>query len=72
MREKHPLAKWRESQTPPVTQDAFASALKVTRWTINSIELGRRSASAKLAAKIITATDGKVTASDLFPAELAA
>lgn len=58
---KHPLATWREAQTPPVTQEGFAERIDTTRWTINSIETGRRRAGQALATAIVKATDGSVT-----------
>lgn len=39
---KHPLAKWREAQKPPLTQEGLARKVGTSRWTINSIETGRR------------------------------
>lgn len=49
---KHPLAAWREAQTPPVSQGDFAKGVHVGRWTINSIETGRRKPSPKLAREL--------------------
>lgn len=57
---KHPLAVWRENQTPPLTQEAFAGLVKTTRWTINSIETGRRKPGRDLIVLIAEATDGAV------------
>ena len=57
---KHPLATWREAQPEPLTQKAFAELVGCDRWTINSIETGRRRASRDLASSIIKATDGAV------------
>lgn len=56
---KHPLATWREAQN--LTQEAFADRVGSTRWTINSIETGRRRAGRELAATIIKATDYQVS-----------
>lgn len=56
---KHPLAIWREAQN--LTQEAFAERIGSTRWTINSIETGRRRAGRDLAATIIKATDNVVS-----------
>lgn len=61
---KHPLATWREAQN--LTQEAFAKRIVSTRWTINSIETGRRRAGRDLAATIIKATDGGVSFEDLM------
>ena len=38
----HPLAKWRESQEPKITQEALASDLGVTSVTIWRWEHGKR------------------------------
>jgi len=60
MKNKHPLAVWRESQNPPVPQHQVATLVGVSRWTINSIETGRRMAGRDLIAAIQTATNGGV------------
>lgn len=63
---KHPLATWREAQTKPLTQKALAELVVCDRWTINSIETGRRRASRELASTIIKVTDGAVSFEDLM------
>jgi DNA-binding XRE family transcriptional regulator len=50
--DKHPLAEWRENQPEPLTQEDLRVKLGVGRWTINSIEKGRRKPSITLARKI--------------------
>lgn len=66
MDNKHPLAEWRQARG--LTQDDFARLCSVTRWTINSIETGRRAPSMDLAKKIIAKTQGGVTAEQIMPA----
>ena len=53
---QHPLAIWRQSQTPRVTQEQFAKLLSVDPWTVKSIEKGRRNPSPELAARIASST----------------
>lgn len=65
---KHPLATWREAQEPPLTQADLARTVGVTRWTINSIETGRRNASRDVIRKIIEATGGVVGLNELWGA----
>ena len=60
MKEKHPLAAWRDAQNPPISQGAFAAKLKVARWTINSLETGRRKPSIELIKAVSAATGGAV------------
>lgn len=60
MRKKHPLAVWREAQVPPMSQADFARAVKVGRWTINSLETGRRKPSIALIKAVSAATGGSV------------
>lgn len=62
---RHPLAIWREAQDPPMTQADLAVSLSVNRWTVNAIETGRRTPSARLMGKIMDVTDRKVTADQL-------
>lgn len=52
----HPVAKWRKSQTPVVTQERLGQMLAVGAWTIKSIEVGRRRPSVELAQKIAGVT----------------
>ena len=54
MEEIHPLTKWRA--TKGLTQHEAGAELGVTRWTINSIEVGRRNPSLELAKQISAAT----------------
>lgn len=60
MSPKHPLAAWREAQTPPLTQDALAKRVGVTRWTINRIEQGERKPSPSLMLRISRETGNTV------------
>lgn len=69
MKTKHPLAAWRDLNG--LTQRDFASLVGVDRWTINSIEVGRRKPSLDLTLRISKVTKNKVGAMDLLP-ELAA
>lgn len=57
---KHPLAVWRETQPKPLTQQAFARLVNTSRWTINSIETGRRKPGRDLILAISKATGGAV------------
>lgn len=60
MSPKHPLAAWREAQDPPVTQEALAQRVGTSRWTINSIETGRRKPGRDLIVKIVRETGNSV------------
>ncbi len=60
MQPKHPLTVWRESQNPPMSQDALADELDVSRWTINRIETGGRKPSPGLSQKIAALTNQQV------------
>jgi DNA-binding XRE family transcriptional regulator len=62
---KHPLAAWREGAG--LTQTALATDLGVSRWTVNSIETGRREASLALVERIVARTDRAVTADQIRP-----
>lgn len=68
MSAKHPLAVWRETRQKPLTQDEFAKLVGVKRWTINSIETGRRKPSRDLIVRISIATDTAVGFSELTEA----
>jgi transcriptional regulator with XRE-family HTH domain len=68
MSTKHPLAIWRESQVPPVTQAEFARDVKTSRWTINRIETGDRKPSRDLIARIAKETGGAVGFAELAEA----
>lgn len=68
MNAKHPLAVWREAQEKPLTQEAFARLVGTTRWTINSIETGRRKPSRDLILRIKAATDEAVGFAELAEA----
>ena len=57
---KHPLAAWRDAQDPPMTQEALAEKCGVTRWTINSLETGRRKPSVALINRVATVTAGAI------------
>lgn len=59
---QHPLAIWRHSQSPRVTQDQFAKLVPVDPWTVKSIEKGRRNPSPELARKIALLTGIPVVA----------
>ena len=65
MSQKHPLAVWRETQVPPVTQEALAARLGTSRWTINSIETGRRMPGRDLIVKIARETGNAVGLEEL-------
>lgn len=65
MSDKHPLAVWRESQKEPLTQQALATLVKTSRWTINSIETGRRKPSRELIVRIAKATDNAIGLEEL-------
>lgn len=60
MDKKHPLAVWRENQNPKLTQEEFGVLIGVTKWTVNSIEVGRRKPSTKLVSQIMKATGNDV------------
>ena len=51
---KHPIALWRKEHGK--SQADLAEALGVTRWTINSIEVGRRTPSLALAKRLAHTT----------------
>jgi DNA-binding XRE family transcriptional regulator len=68
MSPKHPLAVWRETQAKPLTQEAFAELVGVKRWTINSIETGRRKPSRELIVRIKAATNEAVGFAELAEA----
>jgi DNA-binding XRE family transcriptional regulator len=73
MKEAHPLTSWRDERG--ISQDDFASDLDVTRWTVTSIETGRRRPSVELTAKIeaITGISRAALRPDIFgPSEAAA
>jgi DNA-binding XRE family transcriptional regulator len=65
MSDKHPLAVWREAQVPPVTQEALAVRIGTSRWTINSIETGRRMPGRDLIVKIARETGNAVGLEEL-------
>jgi DNA-binding XRE family transcriptional regulator len=62
---KHPLAKWREAHEPPLTQHALAREVGTSRWTINSIETGRRKPGRDLIVKIAKFTGNAVGLEEL-------
>lgn len=65
MEKQHPLAKWRESQPNPLTQQEFALLVGTSRWTINSIETGRRKPGRDLIVKIARVTGNSVGLEEL-------
>lgn len=68
MNTKHPLAVWREAQKKPLTQEQFAELVGTSRWTINSIETGRRNPGRDLINKITKVTNGAVGLNELWGA----
>jgi DNA-binding XRE family transcriptional regulator len=52
----------------PLTQDDFAKLIGTSRWTVNSIETGRRKPSRDLIVRISMATDTAVGFSELTEA----
>lgn len=67
MQTKHPLAAWRETQDPPLSQEDVAGSLEVSRWTVNRIETGSRKPSPELAMKIAAFTGQKVPVAAMRP-----
>jgi DNA-binding XRE family transcriptional regulator len=65
MSAKHPLATWREAQDPPMTQEVLAKRVGTSRWTINSIETGRRMPGRDLIVKIARETGNSVGLEEL-------
>lgn len=65
MSAKHPLAVWRETQEPPLTQADLASRVETSRWTINSIETGRRKPGRDLIVKIAKLTGNAIGLEEL-------
>jgi DNA-binding XRE family transcriptional regulator len=65
MQTKHPLAVWREAQDPPLTQEVLAKRVETSRWTINSIETGRRKPGRDLIVKIAKLTGNSVGLEEL-------
>ena len=61
----HPLALYRKRVG--LTQAKVAQQAGVGRWTINSIETGRRLPSLSLVARLIYASDGALQADDFVP-----
>ena len=61
--EKHPLLTWRTSEG--LSQEQVGERLSVTRWTINSVETGRRQPSTDLAKRIEALTG--ISRHDLRP-----
>lgn len=64
MSTEHPLTTWRKSQPDPMTQDAVAERLGITRWMVNRIESGDRTPSLDLAVKIQMLTGNAVMPAD--------
>ena len=62
---KHPLATWRESQPNPLTQQEFARLVGTSRWTINSIETGRRKPGRDLIVTLARVTGNSVGLEEL-------
>lgn len=65
MSPKHPLAAWRETQDPPLTQADLARRVDTSRWTINSIEKGRRKPGRELIVKIAKLTGNAIGLEEL-------
>jgi DNA-binding XRE family transcriptional regulator len=65
MQTKHPLAVWRETQVPPLTQYALSRLVGTSRWTINSIETGRRKPGRDLIVSIAKVTGNAVGLEEL-------
>lgn len=63
---KHPLTQYRNNRG--ISQAEFAKSVGVNRWTINSVETGRRSPSFGLIARIVRVCGGEVSADDLVRA----
>lgn len=59
------LKEWRVAEEK--SQDVVSGLLRVTQAYYSKIELGRRSPSLELAARIIRLTKGKVTATEIAP-----
>lgn len=64
MNNKHPLTIYRNEHG--ISQQEFASAVGVTRWTINRLECRERTPSMKLAYRIVEKTGGAVSADDFL------
>lgn len=64
----HPLTVYRKRRG--ISQDEIAKRVGVTRWTITSIETGRRTPSFGLVAKLIEASRGELNANDFVSAHL--
>ena len=62
---KHPLAKWREAQVPPVTQHDLAKRVGTSRWAINRIETGNLKPGRDLIVKIARETGNSVGLEEL-------
>ena len=67
METKHPLAIWRKSQVPPLSQHDIGTLIGVSKWMANAIETGRRKPSRDLIAAISKLTDGKVGFDEFVP-----
>lgn len=65
MTDKHPLALWREAQDPPMTQEVLAKRVGTSRWTINSIETGRRKPGRDLIVNIVRVTGNSIGLEEL-------
>jgi len=64
----HPLTDYREQIG--LSQREVARRVGVSRWTINSIEVGRRLPSLSLIARLVTVTKGAVCADDFLPSRV--
>lgn len=67
---KHPLTQYRERAG--LSQGQVAKQVGVTKWTITSIETGRRTPSFALVSKLVKASNGMLKADDFLPADRAA
>lgn len=65
MNPKHPLAMWREAQTPPVTQYELARRVGTSRWMINRIERRERKPGRELLLNIARETGNAVGLEEL-------
>lgn len=65
MQTKHPLAVWRETQEPPLTQHDLAMRVGTSRWAINRIETGNLKPGRELIVKIARETGNSVGLEEL-------
>lgn len=65
MQTKHPLAVWRETQDPKLSQAEFATLVATSRWAINRIENRQLMPGRILITAIVKATNNEVGFDDL-------